>query len=111
MRLLFKRMDSCMMETLERLAAGCSPELAKACLVLVLIGVAVIISLFAYVGRRSESTAYRYWTIGWLFYAVFVASMIAAETVLQDSHLATIPSACVAMQARQNRSEIGRAHV
>lgn len=75
------------------------PELVKACLVLALVSAAVVIGLFAYLGQRSERPSYRYWTIGWLFYAVFLAAMIADEYVMQNWQMAVIPSGCAAMCA------------
>jgi len=87
------------MALFERFDSVFSPDLVKACLVLALISTSVVISLFAYVGQRTERSSYRYWTIGWLFYAVFLASMIAAGFLMQDWHLAAIPPACAALSA------------
>ena len=76
-----------------------TPELAKGSLVLALISAAVIVGLFAYVGRRTQRAAYNSWAIGWLFYTVFLAAQIAAGSVAQDSQLVVIPLMCVALAA------------
>ena len=64
-----------------------TPELAKGSLVLALISAAVIVGLFAYVGRRTQRAAYNWWAIGWLFYAVFLAAQI---TLLKPKIICTL---------------------
>ncbi|MCG3150045.1 MAG: Sensor histidine kinase RcsC [Verrucomicrobiae bacterium] len=83
----------------DKLSGLFSPDLVQACLVLALISAAVVIGLFAYVGQRTERASYRYWTIGWLFYAVFLAAMIAADFMVQNWQLAAVPTACAALSA------------
>ncbi|MEI6083861.1 MAG: ATP-binding protein [Verrucomicrobiota bacterium] len=87
------------MEFFDRFNSAFSPDLVKACLVLALISASVVISLFAYVGERTERPSYRYWTIGWLFYAVYLAAMIAGDFMMQDWQLAAVAPACAALSA------------
>lgn len=88
-----------MMAIFDRISSAFSPDLVKACLVLALISVSVVISLFAYVGQRTERPSYLYWTIGWLFYAVFLSAMIASDFMRQDWQLAAVGPACAALSA------------
>jgi two-component system NtrC family sensor kinase len=88
-----------MMAIVERFGTVFTPDLVKACLVLTLIAAAVVIALFAYVARGGERGHYRLWTIGWLFYSVFIAAMIAQDTAWEYWQIATIPTACVGLSA------------
>ncbi len=76
-----------------------APELAQASLVLALISACVVAGLFGYAGRRLQRVAYERWALGWLFYAVFLATQIAAGFLADNSLLALMPPMCVALSA------------
>ena len=88
-----------MMAFSDNFGPGLAPEIVKASLVLALIGSSVVIGLFGYVGRRTQRASYIFWAMGWMFYAVYLAAMIANGFVNEDWRLATIPTACVALSA------------
>ncbi len=76
-----------------------APELAQASLVLALISACVVAGLFGYAGRRSQRVADERWALGWLFYAVFLATQIAAGFLADNSLLELMPPMCVALSA------------
>jgi PAS domain S-box-containing protein len=86
-----------MMAFAETIGLTFTPEVVKASLVLALIGVAVLVALFAYVGRRSQQVEYSLWASGWMLYATFLASQIASGFGSQDWFIVAMPAACVAL--------------
>jgi two-component system NtrC family sensor kinase len=81
------------------MTATFTPELAKACLVLALIGNVGVFCIFAYVGRQTQRTTYGLWAVAWLFHAVALAALIAKDFLATDWVLAMIPGGGVAMAA------------
>jgi PAS domain S-box-containing protein len=54
-------------------------EWVKAALVLALFSTGVIIVLFSYLNRYTRKLYFRYWTVAWMFYAIWLGACISLE--------------------------------
>ena len=63
------------------------PEWTKAALVLVLVGVWLMIGLFAYLNHHTKKPCFRFWAVAWMFYSVYLAAFIG----IGETSVITVP--------------------
>ncbi len=75
------------------------PEWLKAALVLTLMSTWVLVGLFAYLNRYTQRPYFTSWTAGWLFYALWIISMICFVNVKNPPSMEWINLACIGVCA------------
>jgi PAS domain S-box-containing protein len=75
------------------------PEWIKAGLILNLLTVWVVVTLFAYLDRRTRQPYFRYWVVAWLFYSVHLAASIGLEESPHLPALVMARRACIGISA------------
>jgi len=86
-------------DTLDRWALLFPAEWVNAALVLALISIWVVIALFAYLNRATKKPYFHFWTVAWMFYAVYLAAAIGLEESPHLPLLVMARRACIGISA------------
>src|ERR1039458_5695757 len=75
------------------------PEWIKSALVLALITVWMVIGLFTYMNYSERRPHLSLWTVGWMFYSVYLAASIGLEESPHTALLVMVSRACIGISA------------
>jgi PAS domain S-box-containing protein len=75
------------------------PEWIKSALVLALITVWMVIGLFTYMNYSVRRSHLSLWTVGWMFYSVYLAASIGLEESPHTALLVMVSRACIGISA------------
>jgi PAS domain S-box-containing protein len=75
------------------------PEWIKSALVLALITVWMVIGLFTYMNYSQRRLHLSLWTVGWMFYSVYLAASIGLEESPHTALLVMVSRACIGISA------------
>ena len=75
------------------------PEWIKSALVLALITVWMVIGLFTYMNYAVRRPHLSLWTVGWMFYSVYLAASIGLEESPHTALLVMVSRACIGISA------------
>ncbi len=75
------------------------PEWLKAAMVLALLSTWVLVGLYAYLNRYTRRPYFALWTVGWLFYTLWLTSSIIFLDVQNPSHWEWIRLSCIGICA------------
>ena len=75
------------------------PEWIKSALVLALISVWMVIGLFTYMNYSTRRPHLSLWTVGWMFYSVYLAASIGLEESPHTALLVMVSRACIGISA------------
>ena len=75
------------------------PEWIKSALVLALITVWMVIGLFTYMNYSARRVHLSLWTVGWMFYSVYLAASIGLEESPHTALLVMVSRACIGISA------------
>ena len=75
------------------------PEWIKSALVLALISVWMVIGLFTYMNYSVRRPHLSLWTVGWMFYSVYLAASIGLEESPHTPLLVMVSRACIGISA------------
>ena len=75
------------------------PEWIKSALVLALITVWMVIGLFTYMNYSQQRLHLSLWTVGWMFYSVYLAASIGLEESPHTALLVMVSRACIGISA------------
>ena len=75
------------------------PEWIKSALVLALITVWMVIGLFTYMNYSVRRPHLSLWTVGWMFYSVYLAASIGLEESPHTALLVMVSRACIGISA------------
>jgi PAS domain S-box-containing protein len=75
------------------------PGWARSALVLALFSTGVVVGVFAYLNRYTKKSYFSLWTIGWIFYALWLGVCIGQDESPGDPILILIRRACIGVSA------------
>ncbi len=86
-------------EWAEAVTAAFPPEWINATLVLALVSAGVVVAVFAYLNHTTRRRYFSFWTVAWLFYAVYLAAAVALLETPNKPWLWMMRSGCLGISA------------
>jgi len=83
----------------ESMASAFPPEWVKSALLLALMSTCAVIVLFVYLNRNTKKLYFSYWTVSWMFYAVYLAASIGLQDSRETAFLIMVQRASIGIGA------------
>jgi PAS domain S-box-containing protein len=74
-------------------------EWVKSALLLALMSTCAVIALFVYLNRNTKKLYFSYWTVSWMFYAVYLAASIGLQDARENPFLIMVQRASISIGA------------